>query len=227
MIARWPPSAVAITRSPRAHLPFGERCVDPPLRRLRHTDDERPIEFLQLPTAKEGGELSRRCRVAGEQENAAGVAVEPVDETGRLRRVEAERVEHRVEVTGDAAAALHRQAGRLVERDHVAVAVDDRRLHHVDIRLVHRRQGAAGRALLAEIGKWRHADPVAWRQSGAGAGALAVHADLAGAQQFLQAPVPDGWVVPLEPAVEPLGAVLGCDLQGGDAAHVRAPRVPA
>ena len=120
---------------------------------------------------------------------------------------------------GDVAPALHREARRLVERDHVGIAVDDRSLHHGGIGFIDGRVASVLRALLAVVAERRHAHPVAGRKACAGTGSLAVHPDLARAQQLLQAAVAEGGVVPPEPAVEPLVAVLGRDLERGDACH--------
>ena len=53
----------------------------------------------------------------------------------------------------------------------------------------------------------------------AGAGALAVDPDLPGAQQLFEPAVAEAGIMPLEPAVEPAGAVLRPHRDGFDAGH--------
>ena len=120
-------SAISV-RSPRA----------PPMRRsgrsMRPSDgigrpgDDGPVGLLHLPAAEGSGELRRGAGRAGEQQHAGGVAVQPVHQARAVRRAEAQRVEQGVQMVGDARAALHRHAVRLVQHQQVVVAMDHQAL---------------------------------------------------------------------------------------------------
>ena len=127
-----------------------------------------------------------------------------------LRRVEAQRLAQGVQMAAQAAAALDREAGRLVQGDQPVVPVEDplpqlRRLVRVDPR----GRFPSGRASLAEAER-RHADRLARIEAQAGFGAPAVDPHLAGPQQLLQPAVAELGEAPPEPAVEPeTGLVAG------------------
>ena len=88
-----------------------------------------------------------------------------------------------------------------------------------------RARGAApARRRRGGLGQRRHADRLARRDRVAGAGALAVDPDLPGAQQLFEPAVTEARIMPLEPAVEPAGAILRPHRDGGDAAHCVAVR---
>ena len=71
-----------------------------------------------------------RLRVAGEQEAAAGVAVEPVDGERRALEAEAEMAEIIVEALGRLRAGVDGEAGRLVDDDRLAIDEEDVILPH-------------------------------------------------------------------------------------------------
>ena len=60
-------------------------------------------------------------------EAAGGVAVEPMGERRRARQAEAQRVEMILEIVAALGAAMHGQAGRLVDDEHQPVAVEQAR----------------------------------------------------------------------------------------------------
>ncbi len=64
---------------------------------------------------------------AGEDEDARGIAVEAMDETRPLAS-ERERIEHRVQMPADLAAALNGESGRLVEDEDERIDVQHPRL---------------------------------------------------------------------------------------------------
>ena len=157
--------------------------------------------------AKRRRQVTGRLGRARQHQDAAGVLVEPVDEARFLRRAEAQRLAQGVQMAAQAAAALDRQTGRLVEGDQPVVPVEDtglqrRRLLGVDPR----RRFRCGRASLAwPLGRSqrRHADRLARGEAQAGLGAPAVDPHLAGAQELLQPAVAELGEAPPEPAVEP------------------------
>ena len=93
---------------------LGQRQVDAPLPQLRQADDDRPIDLARRLLAKRAGQESRRRGGAGDDQHAARVLVEPVDEARPLVRAEAQRVEQPVEMPLGSAAALDGETGRLV-----------------------------------------------------------------------------------------------------------------
>ena len=131
---------------------------------------------------------------------------------------EAERVEHGVEVAARAAAALHRQARRLVEGEHVVVAVDHAAPQRLGVGGVDGCRGwpGPGRRLVAP---GRQAHRIPRRQPRATLGAPAADAHLPGAQPLLQAPGGDLGAVPPEPTVKAEPRLLGRHDYGADFAH--------
>ena len=96
-----------------------------------------------------------------------------------VRGAEAQGVEQRIEMVGDAGPALHRQAVRLVDRDQVVVAIEHEALEvlldqRVDLGWWLGDFGLGGR-------EWRDAHGLAGGEAGGGVGTMAVHADLTGA----------------------------------------------
>ena len=136
-----------------------------------------------------------------------------MDQARPLLGAEAQRIEHAVDMPLGAAAALHGEAGRLVERDHPVVAVDDELL---DLGGVALRHGGPSLGLSGGLRRRRNGD--AGRQTHGLAGLdavlaldpLAVEPDLAGAQELLQRAVAQLREMTLEPAVQPKpGLVVG------------------
>ena len=91
---------------------------------LRHALDQRPVGLLGVAAAEGFGELHRGKARARHHQHARRVAVEPVDEARLLALLVAPGLEHVVDVARDARAALHREAGRLVEDEHLGVLVE-------------------------------------------------------------------------------------------------------
>ena len=79
--------------------------------------------------------------------------------------------------------------------------------------------GAAARLPASRSPKRRHADDLARRTRSRGLGALAVEADLAGAQQLLQPAMAEAGEMPLEPAVEADLGIIGRDRDGLNLSH--------
>ena len=142
---------------------------------------------------------------------------------GRSVEFEAQPVEQRIDMALGVGAALHREAGGLVDDQRPVVAVQHGIAQQRDILRPGARRLAAA-AARRRLGQRRHPDRLARRDRVAGAGALAVNPDLPGAQQLFEPSVAEARIMPLEPAVEPPGAVLRPHGDGGDAAHSRALR---
>jgi hypothetical protein len=81
---------------------------------------------------------------AGEEEDAGGVLVEPVDELGASGRIEGQRIEQAIEMALGLGAALGREAGGLVDDDRGAIAVDDEALGELGLVCGERRAFALG-----------------------------------------------------------------------------------
>ena len=139
-----------------------------------------------------------------------------MDQPRPLLVAEAQRVEHAVDMPLGPGAALHRQPRRLVQHDDLVVLVDDQAADLLGIavrdgrdlaRLGRRRGGDAG----------RQADGLAGLDPVLALGALAVDADLAGAQKLLQGAVAQLGEMALEPAVQPQAGLVVGDGAGLDA----------
>ena len=120
-------------RSPRAPPTRFSGQVDAAFDRDGAAGDDGPVGLLDVAASEQGGELAGGAGGAGEQQDAGGVAVEAVDQAGAVFGAEAQRVQHGVEVAGDAGAALDRQAIGLVEDQDVVVLVDYRVLQVLGI----------------------------------------------------------------------------------------------
>ena len=139
-----------------------------------------------------------------------------MDQPRPLLVAETQRVEHAVDMPLGPGAALDRQARRLVQHDDVVVLVDDQAADLLGVAVRHgrdlarlgwRRRGDAG----------RQADGLAGLDAILALGALAVDADLAGAQKLLQGAVAQLGEMALEPAVEPQAGLVVDDGSGLDA----------
>ena len=72
--------------------------------------------------------------MAAEHQAAGGILVEPVRQRGRAWQPEAQRVEVILETQAALGAAMHRQAGRLVDHQHQPVTVEHAGEHFVRLR---------------------------------------------------------------------------------------------
>ena len=154
---------------------------------------------------KRTAEFRRRVTGLGDEQNAGGVAVNAMNET---RAFTAETVghvfEHAVDMFLGAGAALHREAKRLVEHEHVLVLVDDHFFDEIAVALrdaERRLQTDAGFFRLAYNGGY--ADFHAHFQAVVGLRAFGIDPHLPRTQQLLQIAVTDFGEVHAEPAVEP------------------------
>ena len=121
-----------------------------------------------------------------------------------------------VDVAVGLGAALHGEARRLVQRQHVVVLVEHQAAHE---RAVAARRAPRAAPSWRRVGQRRHAHLRAGGQPRLGLGARAVDADLAAAGQLLDLDVAQVRPAPPEPAVEP-HAVLGVvDGQGAHLGH--------
>ena len=73
--------------------------------------------------------VGQRLAVAAEHQAAGGLPVQPMGERGPPRQAEAQRVEMILQGTAALRAAMHGQAGRLVDDQHQPVAVEHPRHH--------------------------------------------------------------------------------------------------
>src|SRR5581483_7859236 len=91
---------------------------------LRRADDGGPIDLARGLVAKGAGEMRGGGRGAGDQQDAARVLVEAVDQAWALVAVEAQSVEELVDMAGGVGADLRGEARRLVDDDRPVVAID-------------------------------------------------------------------------------------------------------
>jgi hypothetical protein len=120
-----------------------------------------------------------------------------VDQLGPIHAL-APGAEQLVDVVGGLGAALHGQAGGLVQGQDLLVLVQHQRLGEGDV--ARRQLALVGR--IRRVGQRRHADLAAGRQLGVGLGARAVDPHLAGAEQLVELDVVQVRPAALEPAVQ-------------------------
>jgi hypothetical protein len=118
-------------------------------------------------------------------------------------------------------AALNREAGGLVDDDHVIIAMEDEALQKPFIGRARRDDLGLGSRHRRRQG--RHADALSRGDAVARIGAFAVKPDLARAQQLFEPAMAEFGEMPLEPAVETDFGVLGRHGQGLDATHAPHP----
>ena len=147
-----------------------------------------------------------------------------MDQTGPFLGVEAKRIQHPVEMALGPAASLDGKAGRLVDDDHVGVAMQDQGLHECRVGRIVARCGFGRRRRIA---KRRHPHRLPGLEANARLHPLAVDADLSRSEQLLQPAMGNLRIVPLEPAIETLAGFGGVNIAMADAGHVRTVRVTA
>src|SRR6185437_16617947 len=96
---------------------LGERRLDGAASDLWHSPGQGPVDLLRGALCQGSREFGRGRRRARDDEDAGGIAVETVHELGPRVLFEGEAVEHAVDMLCQSAAALRRQARRLVEHD--------------------------------------------------------------------------------------------------------------
>ena len=199
-----------------AHALLDQVQLDHPFLGLGVAHDDGPVGLLGPAPGEGAGQLGGRARGLAEQQHAGGVAVQPVHQARPLQPFAPGR-QQTVDVAGGLGAALHGEAGGLVQRQHLVVLVEHERLGEGDV--LGREGGARGLVALAGLGQRRHAHLLAGGQPGVGLGAGAVDADLAGAQQLLDLALAQVRKAPLEPAVDPHAVLVRLHGNGQDGSH--------
>ena len=153
------PRAPPMRRSGRSMRPSGG---------IGRRGDDRPVGLLHRPAAECRRELRCGARRAGEQQHARGVTVQPVHQARAIRRTEAQRIEQRVQMMGDARPALHRHAVRLVQHQQVIVAMEHQPLQvargvRVDVRNAASQAVRREAAECAPTGRRRDGSPASAR----------------------------------------------------------------
>jgi len=165
---------------------LGQRGIDPSLAQLGHAHHQRPIAFTRGPTLEGRRQLGGCPRIPPEQQHPRGVLVETMDQTRPLRRIKTERIQHRVEMMiRHPGAALHRQTRRLVEDDHIGIAIQHGRAQSPGHRLIDRRTRRR-RHRRRIRGQRRNPDALAGAQALTGLNPAAIDPDLPGPQPFFQ-----------------------------------------
>ena len=194
-----------------------ETVADGARARMRHAGDHRPVDLARVARLKGLGQTGGGADAARQHENARGVAVEAVNQPRLVVAVELQRLGEPVDMAGRPGPALRGEARRLVDREDVVVAIEDRGADHRGVGLRH---GGARRGLgLRVVRDRRQAHALAGGEAGRGLGAGAVDADLALAAHALDAALPEMRMQPPQPAVEPLVGVVRRDGDLGYAAH--------
>ena len=112
----------------------------------RHAGDQRPVELARLARleglAEEGGGRAR----AGDDQHAGRIAVEPMHELRLAPLPVGEGFQHGVDMARHARSALHGEAGRLVQHDHLRILVQDGGFEHLAVASFADDRGCALRA---------------------------------------------------------------------------------
>ena len=164
-------------------------------------------------------QVAQRRAALGHEQAAARLPIQPVHEIQFLavRPGGPQGLDHAVR---HAAAAVHRDARRLVQDQQVLVLVDDGGGEQVLQRLAGRAVTPAAAARLRTTHRGQP-DPVAGCDTLVGLGALAVHPHLALAQQAVDVGPRHALQDPDQEIVEPLPGIA---LAGVDVLHARAAR---
>ncbi len=105
-------------------LLLGEIGRDAALLRLGHADHQRPIDLARRAVAECAGQMGRGKARLGDQQAAGGLAVDPVHQPRLLPLGVAHHLQHLVDMARHAGAALHGEARRLVEDEHVVILIE-------------------------------------------------------------------------------------------------------
>ncbi len=141
-----------------------------------------------------------------------------MDQAGPLQPL-APGGEQAVDVADGLGAALHRQARRLVQRQHLLVLIEHQGAGEGDVPIG---QPLAALAFGGGVGQRRHAHLGARGQARVRLGPRAVDPDLAGAGELVDLHVVQVRPAPLEPAVQTHPVLAGGDEQGPDLAPAHA-----
>src|SRR5438309_5701412 len=161
------------------------------------------IDLLHLAFAQHAMQLDQGAALFGEDQQSRSVAIEPVRklEHLRLRPGGAQRLDHAI---ADAAAAVHRNAGRLVDHQQGGVLVDHRELQRLRDWSFPFRNPDRGET-----------DAVAGFQPIAGLYAPAVHPHLAAAQHAVHMTLRHAFQPPQQKIVDALRGAFLADLEPG------------
>jgi hypothetical protein len=99
--------------------------LDPPVGLGRAAFDNGPIDFGYLPTGLQRAEPPQRLRVPPQYQAAAGIAVEAVGESRRVRQPEPQLVKAAFEIGTPAGAGMDGDPRRLVDDEDQTVAIKD------------------------------------------------------------------------------------------------------
>jgi len=142
----------------------GDGTFHTPAFELHFAVHQRQIDLFDLPARKLRGQLLMGVVVLGHQQDAAGIAVEPVHDAGAQGAgnagERAETVQQRVDQGSgmDAGAGVYHHAGRLIDGHHIRVFIEHgqgngfrhgaerRRLGGFDVNSLTGRSGCEGRA---------------------------------------------------------------------------------
>ncbi len=208
---------------PRRFQQFGG---DPPLFDFRRSEHQSPVNLFGFARTESVGQLGGRGGRAPQNQNAAGVLVQPVNQTGIFILVETQCRQHPVQMPRHPRSALNGQPRGFVQNQNVVILVNHQTLDEsgvfvADLHGVAARFGRCHRRPFFR--QRRHAHDLSRGHALRRFGALAVHLDLLGAQQLLQLPLRHLRVMPPEPPVQTDDAVVFADRDHTNACHFRFP----
>ena len=194
---------------------LGERGFDHAFLDVGHAHHERPVDLLGAATREALGKEGCAARGPRDQQRAAGILVEPVNQPrADVFLARRESIEQSVDMVEGIGAALCRQARRLVEHQRALGLLDDHGFGLFDFGL---RQFALGLVLLVRrIAARRDTDLLALGQPVVGLHPLAVDPHLAGARPFADRAEADLGQVALEPAIDANAVVIGRNGEAAD-----------
>ena len=189
---------------------------------------DRPITSSAVPGSLVAEDSAREAISvrARQQQHARGVLVQTMHQLGLVLIAEHQRLGQPVHMpVALPAAALRRQARRLVQRDDMFVAPQDAVLDHLGIRLRHAAARLRGWRLALRQG--RDADFLPGLKPGIGLHPPAIDAQLPGAAHLFHRALRQFRKPLLQPAVDALVAIIDADLNCLNAAHAKIPRPKA
>ena len=177
----------------------------PPLFNVGIAEHQRPVHLFRVTGLERFGQPRRRRRRPSQNQNAARVFVQTVDEARIFVLFKTKRGQHAVQMARKPRAPLNRQSRRLVQNDHVVVLVNNEALNELRIGVGHLRTVAAffGRAhRRSPFGQRRHTDDLPRRHALRRFAAFVVYLDLLFADQLLDLSLRQLRVVAVEPAID-------------------------